>query len=293
MRELRLVVEGIIMQKFKLFLLAVLLGGAIRIDAGASGGGLGVLYGTVTPGVGATFTAFNYVVTGSQPITTLQAVLAAPGLDPRIYSGINALLAGPTDGTNVLNGIGFSNGTSQPAPAAISETLGGIAASAAADGLLGGLDPSIASITATQGSPVFVQIAPFIFATLTSLDLTVSAPTLPVGIMIKPPAAAPAPINPAANGRTPVAILSTVTFDATTQVDRTSLTFGHAGTEASLADCNPGGQDVNGDGLADLLCHFDNPKSAFVNGDTTAYLIGKTASGITILGSEAITTVPY
>jgi hypothetical protein len=43
-----------------------------------------------------------------------------------------------------------------------------------------------------------------------------------------------------------VAILSTLTFDAVTQVNTNSLTFGHTGNEASLALCGAGGSAISG-----------------------------------------------
>ena len=120
----------------------------------------------------------------------------------------------------------------------------------------------------------------------------VSPPVMPVAIMIKPAATSPVPINSGANGTIPVAILSTPTFDATTRVSRTSVTFGHTGTETSLSMCDPGGQDVNGDGLLDLVCHFYTNKTNFVASDTMGFLQGATAFGFSIQGSEAITIVP-
>ena len=89
----------------------------------------------------------------------------------------------------------------------------------------------------------------------------------------------------------PVAILSSASFDATTQVDRTSLTFGHAGTEASFKSCNLRASDVNGDGYKDLVCHFDGTKGAFVLGDTTGYLQGKTTAGNAISGSDSVNII--
>src|SRR5262245_45451128 len=106
----------------KLSLFAILLAGTTRLDAGAGvGGAATIFFGSVTPGPGASFTKFDYFALGSLgtcvttpgaswSIATLQALAATPNLDPRIYAPLNALLAGPTDGTNVLNGIGFSNG---------------------------------------------------------------------------------------------------------------------------------------------------------------------------------------
>jgi 6-phosphogluconolactonase (cycloisomerase 2 family) len=116
-----------------------------------------------------------------------------------------------------------------------------------------------------------------------------SASALTVEMMIRPPETPPVPINPHAPGRVRVAILSSGTFDAVTQVDRSSLTFGHTGDEKSLAFCNHRARDANGDGLADLVCHFNVPLTGFVPSDTTAYLKGKLVSGGALQASEAIT----
>jgi len=115
---------------------------------------------------------------------------------------------------------------------------------------------------------------------------------LTVSIMIKPRAAPPVPINPGAEGKIPVAILSTASFNAVTQVNTTSLTFGHTGNENSLAFCAPGGEDVNADGSLDLVCLFNTPTTGFVAGDTVATLKGATVSGQKIQGSEAMVIVP-
>ncbi len=71
-----------------------------------------------------------------------------------------------------------------------------------------------------------------------------------------------------------------------------SLTFGRTGNELSLAFCNPGGEDVNGDGLLDLVCHFDTPKTGFQTGDTVGVLKGKTVTGTPIKGTDSIRIVP-
>jgi hypothetical protein len=89
-----------------------------------------------------------------------------------------------------------------------------------------------------------------------------------------------------------VAILSSSTFDATTQVDRTSLTFGHAGTEHSLVSCQDEPHDVNGDNLADLVCSFEIRQAGFVPGDTQATLQGKTIEGKSFSGTAPINVVP-
>ena len=114
----------------------------------------------------------------------------------------------------------------------------------------------------------------------------------PVDISIKPGSGSSSPINPKSHGTIPVAILSTATFNAVTSIDPTTLTFGRTGTEQSLAFCNTGGEDVNGDGLLDLVCHFQTQSTGFQSGDTLGILIGKTFLGTPILGQDTIRIVP-
>jgi hypothetical protein len=116
----------------------------------------------------------------------------------------------------------------------------------------------------------------------------------PVDLSIKPDAEPPVPINVKdnGNGTTPVAILSTASFNAPAVVDTSTLTFGRTGDEDSLAFCNPGGEDINGDGLLDLVCHFRTRLAEFESGDTLAFLKGSTSQGGPIFGQEAIRTVP-
>ncbi len=113
-----------------------------------------------------------------------------------------------------------------------------------------------------------------------------------VDISIKPDTAPPVPINARSHGKIPVAILSTPTFDAATSVDTSSLTFGRTGNEQSLAFCNTGGEDVNGDGLLDLVCQFETELTGFQSGDTLGILKGKTVQGAPIVGQEGIKIVP-
>lgn len=105
-------------------------------------------------------------------------------------------------------------------------------------------------------------------------------------------------INPKSKGNISVAILSGAGFDATTDVARESLTFGATGDEASLqlrggrnAVPNCGVEDVDGDGLPDLVCHFDSQTSDFGAGDTEGILKGQTTEGINLLGRDAVRTV--
>ena len=108
-----------------------------------------------------------------------------------------------------------------------------------------------------------------------------------VGIDIKPGSDV-SPINPGSYGKIPVAILSTPTFNAPEQVDRTSLTFGRSGSETSLAFCSQGGEDVNGDGRLDLLCHFYTQQTGFQPDDTEGILKGQTVEAIPVEGRDAV-----
>jgi probable HAF family extracellular repeat protein len=112
-----------------------------------------------------------------------------------------------------------------------------------------------------------------------------------VPIDIKP-GGFPNSINPKSRGKIPVAILSSPTFDAPAQVDRGSLTFGRTGDEPSLAFCNSGPADVNGDGLPDLVCHFHTPTTGFQAGDTEGVLKGETVAAISFSGSDSVRIVP-
>ena len=86
-----------------------------------------------------------------------------------------------------------------------------------------------------------------------------------------------------------MAILSSASFDASTQVDISSLTFGHSGDEHSLSMC--GIQNVNADGLMDLMCHFDTQAAAFQNGDTVGVLKAKTKAGVAFQATDSIRLV--
>ena len=153
---------------------------------------------------------------------------------------------------------------------------------------------SSGALTEAPGSP-FSTGMPAGLLSLTAFPPTsCAAPVLTVGIQIKddddPP---PVRINPRSHGKIPVAVLSTLDFNAVTEVDPRSLTFGHSGDEASLAFCNRSGEDVNDDGLADLVCHFNSRQTGFAAGDATAVLKGRTLDGRQIQGSEAIRTTGH
>src|SRR5207249_11988003 len=112
-----------------------------------------------------------------------------------------------------------------------------------------------------------------------------------VGLDIKP-GSLPNSVNSTSAGTIPVAILSTSRFNAVTSVDFSTLTFGRTGNEKSLKFCNGNGEDVNGDRLLDLVCHFNTGKAGFQFGDTQGVLKGRTFSGISFVGSDSVGIVP-
>ena len=123
--------------------------------------------------------------------------------------------------------------------------------------------------------------------TITNDDIAVRSVT----IQIKDGKGTPA-LNPRSQGVTPVAVLSTGAFDAPASVDPGTLTFGRTGLEHSLSSCHAAGEDVNGDGLADLLCFFHTTLTDFSSGNTEGFLKGFTFGGAPIAGSAAIRIVP-
>jgi hypothetical protein len=111
--------------------------------------------------------------------------------------------------------------------------------------------------------------------------------TLPVAIDIKPSSSVNS-INPRSNGNTPVAVLTTDSFDAGS-VDPSTVRFGQTGEEA--APVRSSLEDVDGDGDLDLVLHFDTQQTGILCGDSSARLTGKTFDGQQLEGSDSIGTV--
>jgi len=82
-----------------------------------------------------------------------------------------------------------------------------------------------------------------------------------------------------------VAILSTDSFDATT-IDASTVTFGPAGAPKSHDEAHI--EDVNGDGLNDIVLHFKTQQSGIVKGDTEACITGSLIDETEISGCDSI-----
>jgi hypothetical protein len=106
------------------------------------------------------------------------------------------------------------------------------------------------------------------------------------------PGSYPNSINPPSEGKIPVTILSSMDFDAPTEVDTESLTFGPTGDEESLAFCSPSFEDVNDDGYDDIVCHFYTQMTGFECGDEEGILKGQTVDEIPVEGSDSVRIVP-
>ncbi len=121
--------------------------------------------------------------------------------------------------------------------------------------------------------------------------LTVDNLLFDVSIDIKP-GGYPNSINLDSKGNIPVAIFSTDDFDATT-VDPATIILADAGVKArgKKGDLMASFEDVDDDGLIDLLVHIDTQGLVLGDGDVEAQLTGETFDGLSILGTDTIRLV--
>jgi len=114
--------------------------------------------------------------------------------------------------------------------------------------------------------------------------------TFEVQIDIKP-GSDPNSVNPRSNGVIPVAILGTDDFDPT-QVDTETLIFTAFGDFYFDATAvHIGFEDVNGDGVVDLVAHFLIQSTGIDCHTTEAEIIGSTLDGTLFFGRDSVNPV--
>jgi hypothetical protein len=112
-----------------------------------------------------------------------------------------------------------------------------------------------------------------------------------VGVDIKP-GDSPNTINLKSRGVLPVAILSTSKFDASNIAPETVLLAGASPRLKGNGQPAVSFEDVNGDGLLDLILQFDTQSLEITSSDTQASLTGRTKDGLRIVGHDEIKIVP-
>lgn len=105
-----------------------------------------------------------------------------------------------------------------------------------------------------------------------------------VEVLVRP-TGDPSPINLASRGSVPVAVLSSEGFDAGT-IDPGTVRFGPG--EAAPRQERGHVEDVNGDGLDDMVFHFLTQEAGFSCDDTEATLTGETVEGKAFSGTAQV-----
>ena len=176
------------------------------------------------------------------------------------------------------------------------------------DGGAFAIDPSTGVVTVSNAAAVDYELRQSFLLTIEAADsgdpslattatFTINVTDLADILIDVKPGDSTNTINLKFDNKLAVAILSTSSFNATTQVDMNSLTFGKSGTENSLIRHRKTGRpqvefrDFNSDGLLDLVAYFDVSKTGLLVGDTVAILGGRLTSGASFLISSPVWVV--
>lgn len=169
--------------------------------------------------------------------------------------------------------------------------LGGSGDDAANGIALKGSDIFVTGSTSSSSFPTTADALQPLLAGGDDAFLVRISEVITVTIDIKP-GSYPNSINLGSGGTVPVAIFSTASFDART-VDPLTVTLASApvklkGNGTAMSSF----QDVNGDGLQDLVVHLSTETLQLSETDTEAVLEGKTFDGMSIRGTDTVRVVP-
>jgi len=112
-----------------------------------------------------------------------------------------------------------------------------------------------------------------------------------VRIDIRPGQRALVHLNPKWKQAIPVAIFSSKDFDVR-NVDKTSLTFGRTGDEASLRNCNRHYAKWHRHHRYAMVCYFENAEAGFELGDEEGVLKGALKDGTSFEGRSMLKVLP-
>jgi hypothetical protein len=99
-------------------------------------------------------------------------------------------------------------------------------------------------------------------------------------------------INPGSRGTVPVAVLSAADFDATTIDPATTILDGARLRPRGRAVPMASVEDVNGDGLDDLVLHFETEELDLTSSDVLVEFTARTFAGRVTVGFDSIRIVP-
>ena len=150
---------------------------------------------------------------------------------------------------------------------------------------LGTVVPGTTVFPTVQGT---LPIADVIFSGQGRVDIVQATS---VAIDIKP-GSFPNSINLGSHGNVPVAIFSTATFDAKTVNPETVTLAGAPVRRIGQGKLQVSFEDVNGDGLLDMVVHIQTQALQLTITDTEAVLEGETFAGIPIQGVDTVRIVP-
>lgn len=240
-------------------------------------------------GTGKVFSAFTVPNHPPGGVNGTFGTRVASGLVTRFTFGpsscpsiaLTPALPGATSGVPYSASIVPNAGTPPFSFTAIGQPPAGLALSSG--GVLSG-------VPTTPGSYSFVVAAQDAAGCRSHRAYTVEVVPFPVAIDVKP-GSYPNSVNLGSNGKVAVAIFSTPAFDATTLVPET-VTLANAavdlrGNGSPMATA----QDVNSDGLADLVVHVRTQALGLTETDTQATLSGTTSEGFVVAGSDTVRVV--